>query len=256
MAIRDMRGEDEDSGISNPQSLIPGPFPSLPGFEILYERDQCLAICKPPGVLTQAPPGVDSVEVRIKAFLKERDQPPGEVYLGVPHRLDRPASGAMIFAKDLRTTRRLGMQFESRRIHKVYWACVEGTVTPGQSTWEDHMWKVPGQPRGEIVPPGHPQARRAVLHYRVLASADWGTWLEIELETGRTHQIRVQAASRGHPVLGDAQYGSTVPFGPQYEDERLRAIALHARSLTFRNPATHEIVTVTAPVSEDWPRLE
>jgi 23S rRNA pseudouridine1911/1915/1917 synthase len=73
------------------------------------------------------------------------------------------------------------------------------------------------------------------------------------LETGRTHQIRVQAASRGHPVLGDQQYGSTEPFGPQYEDWRLRAIALHARSLTFRNPETHQVVTVTAPVSQDWP---
>jgi 23S rRNA pseudouridine1911/1915/1917 synthase len=94
-----------------------------------------------------------------------------------------------------------------------------------------------------------------VLRYRVLGTGPWGTWLEIELETGRTHQVRVQAASRGHPVLGDAQYGSTAPFGQQHEDERLRAIALHARSLTFEHPTTQETVSVSAPVSEDWLEL-
>ena len=86
------------------------------------------------------------------------------------------------------------------------------------------MYKVAGEPRAEVVGAGHPEGRHAALHYRVLKTFDWGTWLEIELETGRTHQIRIQAASRGHPVLGDKQYGSTVPFGPQFEDERLRPL--------------------------------
>ena len=92
-----------------------------------------------------------------------------------------------------------------------------------------------------------------MLHYQTLATLPWGTWLEIELETGRTHQVRIQASSRGHPVLGDRQYGSTVPFGPRYEDERLRAIGLHARSLTFSHPKTRETVSVTAPVADYWP---
>ncbi len=87
----------------------------------------CLVVCKPPGVLTQAPPGIDSLEVRIKAYLGGSNGP-DEVYLGVPHRLDRPATGAIVFAKDLRTTRKLAPQFENRRVHKVYWACVEGHV--------------------------------------------------------------------------------------------------------------------------------
>ena len=89
-----------------------------------------------------------------------------------------------------------------------------------------------------------------------MATADWGTMLEITLETGRTHQIRVQAASRGHALLGDAHYGSTVPFGPQHEDVRLRPIALHARSLTFTHPKSHETITVTAPTPEYWPQFE
>ena len=161
---------------------------------------------------------------------------PGEVYLGVPHRLDRPATGVIIFAKDHRTTRKLGAQFENRRVHKVYWACIEGHVAAETGRWEDFLYKVAGEPRAEVVGAGHPEGRHAALHYRVLKTFDWGDWLEIELETGRTHQIRVQAASRGHPVLGDKQYGSTVAFGPQFEDERLQAIALHARSLTLPRP--------------------
>jgi RluA family pseudouridine synthase len=224
------------------------------GFQILYEQGGCLVVSKPPGVLTQAPPGIDSLEVRIKTYLGGRDGP-DQVYLGVPHRLDRPASGAIVFGKDLRTTRRLGAQFEKRRVQKVYWACVQGRVATETGRWEDFLYKVAGQPRAEVVRTGHPGGRPAALHYRVLKTFDWGTWLEIELETGRTHQIRVQTASRGHPVLGDTQYGSTAAFGPQFEDARLQAIALHARSLTFRDPLTRQTVTAVAPVAEFWPQL-
>jgi len=222
-----------------------------PGFQILYEEGPCLAVNKPAGLLTQAPPGIDSLELRMKAFLKHRDQKPGKVYLGVPHRLDRPASGAMVFAKHVRAARRLAEQFEYRLVDKVYWACVEGRLEPA-GTWEDYLRKVPGQPRAEVVGADHPDARLAVLHYRALDAGPWGSWLEIHLETGRTHQIRVQAASRGHPVLGDFQYGSSVPFGPRHDDERLRAIALHARTLAFQHPMSREPVSVTAPVPEEW----
>jgi len=224
------------------------------GFQILYEQGACLVVSKPPGVLTQAPPGIDSLEVRIKTYLGGTDGP-GSVYLGVPHRLDRPASGVIIFAKDHRTLRKLGSQFENRRVHKVYWACVEGQVATETGRWEDFLYKVAGEPRAEVVGAGHPEGRNAALHYRVLKKFDWGSWLEIELETGRTHQIRIQAASRGHPVLGDKQYGSTVAFGPQFEDVRLQAIALHARSLTFRDSETRQNVTAVAPVADYWPPL-
>jgi 23S rRNA pseudouridine1911/1915/1917 synthase len=223
------------------------------GFEVLYEQGGCLVVSKPPGVLTQAPPGIDSLETRIKTYLG-KNCGANEVYVGVPHRLDRPASGVMIFAKDLRTTRKLGQQFEKRRVHKVYWACVEGHFAVQTGRWEDFLYKVAGEPRAEAVGAGHPEGRHAALHYRVLGSFELGTWLEIELETGRTHQIRVQAASRGHPVLGDRQYGSTKTFGPQFDDERLRAIALHARSLTFRDPDTRQMMTLVAPLPDYWPR--
>jgi len=129
---------------------------------------------------------------------------------------------------------------------------VSGRVTPDSGTWEDYLRKIPGEARVEVVPPDRPEGRLAILHYRTLDAADWGSCLEIRLETGRTHQVRVQAATRGHPLLGDAQYGSTVSFGPQYEDERLQAIALHARTLEFRHPDTKQMVAVTAPVGADW----
>ncbi len=223
-----------------------------PGFTVLYEDGPCLVVCKPAGLPTQAPPGIDSLEVRIKAFLKQRDQPPHDVYLGIPHRLDRPASGAMIFATRRRAAHKLSLQFEHREVKKTYWAWVEGRPDPPEGTWQDFLRKVYGKPLAEVVPQDHPEAKLAILHYRTLQTTDRGAWLEIELETGRTHQIRIQAASRHHPILGDFQYGSTIPFGIQHDDERLRAIALHARSITFRHPATKQTITVSAPTPDGW----
>lgn len=226
-----------------------------PGFTILYEEGPCLAVSKPAGLSTQAPPGIESLEVRIKEFLRRRDGIEGPVYLGVPHRLDRPVSGVILFALVSKVAHRLCLQFERRFIGKTYWACVAGTPAAESGTWTDHLRKLPGQARGEVVPPDHSEARHAVLHYRTLAAAAWGTLLEIQLETGRMHQIRLQAASRGHPVLGDALYGSTMPFGPPTPDERARPIALHARSLAFRHPVSKADVCVVAPVPEMWREL-
>lgn len=227
---------------------------------ILYEDGPCLAVAKPAGLLTQAPPGIDSLETRIKDFLIERENKPGKAYLAVPHRLDRPVSGAMVFAKHVRAARRLSEQFEARSVRKIYWACVSGEVTPEAGTWEDWIRKIPDVAQAEVVPEAlveqMPDARKAVLHYQVRGRAPWGTWLQIELETGRMHQIRVQAAARGFPVLGDQQYGSTIPFGEQHEDERLRSIALHARSLAFNHPMTHEPVEVVAPLPQNWEALD
>jgi 23S rRNA pseudouridine1911/1915/1917 synthase len=224
------------------------------GLQILYEDGPCLVVCKPPGLPTQAPPGIDSLEVRIKAFLKDRDKPACDVYLGLPHRLDRPASGAILFATRRRAAHKLSQQFERRTVKKLYWVCVQGRLDPAEGTWQDHVRKVYGRPQAEVVPAAHPDAKLAVLNYRTLTSADWGSWLEVQLETGRTHQIRIQAASRGHPVLGDFQYGAKTPFGPQHDDERLLAIALHARMLEFEHPKTKQRVAVTAPTPEFWPK--
>jgi 23S rRNA pseudouridine1911/1915/1917 synthase len=230
-----------------------------PQLEILYDNGPCLVINKPPGVLTQAPAGIDSLEVRVKNFYRQREQKEGNIYLGLPHRLDRPVSGAIVFARHVRAAQRLATQFESRTVTKVYWAVVEGDVQPDEGTWTDYLHKRHGMAQSIVVPPDDPRGKIAIMHYRVLARvespAGINTWLEVQLETGRTHQIRVQSASRGHPVLGDAQYGATQPFGEQVEHERLRAIALHARQLGFNHPMTGEPVDITAPLPPAWGAL-
>jgi RluA family pseudouridine synthase len=226
-----------------------------PGFDILLEDGPVLLVLKPAGIATQAPPGIDSLESRIRAYLKQRDAKPGNIYLGIPHRLDRPVSGVMVFARHVRAARRLAQQFEARTVRKLYWAAVAGRVDPESGTWTDTLWKVYGQPRAQVVDAGHPEGQHAVLHYRTLGYHPHGTWLEIELETGRTHQVRVQAASRGYPVLGDEMYGCAIPFGPRHEDVRLRQIALHARLLEFDHPMTKARVSQEAPVDANWHEL-
>lgn len=228
--------------------------------DVLFEAHGCLVVCKPAGLATQAPAPFDSLERRLKAWLTDRaaigQNPAVDVaeipYLGVPHRQDRCASGAMVFATDPRAARKISRQFEDRKVKKTYWACVQGVVEPRHGTWRDYLLKVHGHPRAEVCQPADPDAKLAILHYQTVGESAWGSCLEIELETGRTHQIRVQAASRGHPVLGDAFYGASVPFGVPHEDERLRAIALHGRRLVFCDPTTREVVDVVAPLSNDW----
>ncbi len=225
------------------------------GFEILYEEGPVLAVMKPAGVLTQSPPGIDSLELRIKRFLKQREQKPGNAYLATVHRLDRPVSGVMLFCKHVRAARKLSEQFEDRLVKKVYWALVARHPAEPSGTWTDYLRKVPGEPRSEVVDREHPEGQLAILHYKTLAKTDAFSWLEIELETGRTHQIRLQASAHGHPLLGDALYGSEVPFGPLTADERARAIALHARTIDFRHPMTQEPVSLLAPLPNYWPEV-
>jgi 23S rRNA pseudouridine1911/1915/1917 synthase len=228
---------------------------------ILFEDNHCLAVAKPAPLLTQGvPPGIPTLEAMVKAYLKERYHKPGNVYLGIPHRLDRPVSGVVLFARNTKAARRLAEQFQNRQVRKVYWAVVEpslsGELPLAEGVWEDWLLKVKEQALGERVTEDTPGARRAVLRYRRLSAGEDGALLEIEPETGRMHQIRVQAASRGWPVRGDVLYGSRLPFGPPAEMPRDRIIALHARSLTFLHPIRYEPLTVTAPLPLPWGEWE
>jgi len=222
---------------------------------ILYDDGPCLVVNKPSGLLTQAPAGIDSLEVWVKSFYREREKKEGKIYLGLPHRLDRPVSGAIVLARHVRAARRISAEFENRTVHKVYWAFVEGQVQPDTGTWTDHLHKRHGMAQSIVVPEEDPRGKLAILHYQVLGRYGKGTWLEIELETGRTHQIRIQAASRGHAIVGDSQYGATEPFGELLEDERLRPIALHARKLSFLHPMNQEPVNILAPLPDVWESL-
>lgn len=224
--------------------------------EIIYEEGPVLACNKPAGLLTQAPVGIDSLEARVKNFLIARQNKPGGCYLGVPHRLDRPASGAIVFAKHVRAAQRISEQIAGRLVGKKYWALVSGFVPDETGVWTDYMRKIPGRAESELLRPIHPDAREAILRFTTLRrwESEHGpvSWLQIELETGRTHQIRLQASSRGFPILGDTLYGSNVSFGEAFDDERSRAIALHSRQMTFSHPMTREQVAIKAPVSDTW----
>ncbi len=219
---------------------------------ILYEHGPCFVFNKPSGLLTQAPPGIPCLERQVRAFLTQRDQPTHPLYLGTIHRLDRPVSGAIVMATRVRATQKIARQFERRTVDKRYWAIVQGHVEPAAGQWTDFIRKIPNVARAEIASASTPDAREATLDYQTLGRVPGGTWLEIRLHTGRMHQIRIQAASRGHPVWGDAQYGSTERLGPPQEDPRLEPIALHARQLAFDDPSTRQRVTILAPLPATW----
>jgi 23S rRNA pseudouridine1911/1915/1917 synthase len=235
--------------------------------EVLYEDNHCLALAKPAPLLTQGvPPGIPTLESQAKAYLKEKYHKPGNVYLGIPHRLDRPVSGVVLFARNTKAARRLAEQFQHHQVRKVYWALVEipeeGAEPPAEGEWEDWLRKIAEEARSECVPAEArsgrtPPARLARLRYRVLRRFQNSALLEIEPQTGRMHQIRVQTACRGWPVRGDFLYGARLSFpeGPPPTEPLLpreRIIALHARSLTFLHPIRYEPVTVTAPLPSYW----
>ena len=230
----------------------------LPQPEILLERGAVILVNKPGGLLTQGPPGIDSLELRVKQFLIHRENKPGKAYLGVPHRLDRPVSGVMVVVKNVRAAKRISEQIQNRTVVKKYWAVVQGNVgaVGDDGSWHDWMRKIPDQAKSEIVTSEHSDARDAKLSYKVLASArfDSGIFslLEIDLHTGRTHQIRLQAASRGFSIVGDSLYDSDFAFGPQEVDLRKRWIGLHARYLAFEHPIDKEPVEQTCPLPSHW----
>ncbi|MFO0914105.1 MAG: RNA pseudouridine synthase [Pirellulales bacterium] len=222
--------------------------------DVLYQAGALLIVAKPGGVLTQAPPGIDSMELRVKRWLADQRgrESIDDVYLGVPHRLDRPVSGALVLSTRAKATRLLGEQFEDRVVRKTYWAWVSGQVTPTAGRWIDSMRKVPDQPRAELVPPDSPGAKQAILCYQVHRTSPTGSLLEIGLETGRMHQIRLQLATHGHPVWGDELYGSSEVFGPEVADAREKWIALHARQVVLRHPETGVAVVANAPFPAWW----
>jgi 23S rRNA pseudouridine1911/1915/1917 synthase len=250
-------------------------MPSDPGasLEILSEDGPLLAVNKPAGLLTLgAKPGVPTLERQVKQYLKEKYDKPGNVYLGIPHRLDRPVSGVVVFARNSKCAARLAEQFRERQVRKIYWALVERPPDPREGELIDWLLKAPDQARVEIVPADALGAREARLRYRILPhDSAFGiphsafprlhldgektkrTLLELEPLTGRTHQIRVQMAGRGWPIVGDAQYGATTCLvEPPPADPREAPIALHARSLTILHPIRYDSLTITAPLPANW----
>lgn len=220
--------------------------------DILHEDNHLLALNKPAGWPTTHFDGTDETVDRLaKAYLKEKYGKPGNVFLGVVHRLDKPVSGVLVFARTSKAAARLSEQFRGGAVEKTYWAVVEDAPA-ARAPWsaadsgslEDHLLKHDPTARVEVVPADTPGAQLARLVFTVRGRHDGLTWLELRPHTGRKHQLRVQLASRGCPVYGDAKYGSDRAFGP--------AIALHARALSFLHPTTKEPVTLAAELPTPW----
>ena len=215
---------------------------------ILFEDAHLLAVSKPAGVLTQGRPGGEpALEEAVRRHLDP--EAPAACYLGTVHRLDRPVSGVLVWAKTPKAARRLAEQFAGREARKRYWAIVAGTPATPEGTWEDWLCvEDTGLGRVQVCSRLAPRALRAVTRYRTAAARllpPGAAWLELWPETGRTHQLRVQAAARGLPIWGDRDYGSAQTFP--------RGIALHARALTIRHPIQQRPMTFEAPLPEHWP---
>jgi 23S rRNA pseudouridine1911/1915/1917 synthase len=215
------------------------------GLEILYEDNHCLAVAKPSGCLSTHYQGTEeTLDRAAKAYLKERFKKPGNVFLGIVHRLDKPVSGVLLFARTSKAAARLAEQFRQGSVEKIYWAIVEGEVTNTAGSLEDWLKKDASKRRVEVVEPRSAGARQALLHYQRQGLHGGLSWLEVRPQTGRTHQLRVQLAHHGHPIYGDVKYGSVRVFD--------HAIGLHARSLTFLHPIRHESITLTADIPRTW----
>jgi len=229
---------------------------ATPAPTILLERSGVVAIAKPAGLPTQAPPGIASVESWL------RDRLPTGAYLGIPHRLDRAVSGVLLMARTPRAARKLSRQFERREVEKVYLAIVAPAAgaawdDPAPREWVDRIAKIPDLPQARVVGADDGEGREAVTVARRVAELPSvtvdgsGGRLVVELRprTGRMHQLRLQAATRGFPVVGDALYGGPGEPAPP----RDAPIALHALRLRYLDPDDGGAVEVSAEVPESWP---
>jgi 23S rRNA pseudouridine1911/1915/1917 synthase len=221
--------------------------------EVLYEDNHCVGVNKPAGLLSQGDDTGDPDLVSwARAYLKERYGKPGNVFVGLVHRLDRPTSGVVLLARTSKAASRLSAQFRAGKIGKLYWAIVEGHPEPPQGRWVDVLDKHRGRNRSRVLdePEAEAEGQVARVDYRVVGC--WRGYSKVELrpETGRSHQLRVQLADRGLPIVGDHKYGASTVL--EAEDGH-RRIALHARELSFMHPTRDEVITIIAPVPADWP---
>ena len=218
---------------------------------VLYEDNHCLVVDKPAGLLTQGDvTGERSLVDWARSYLKERYGKPGNVYVGLVHRLDQPTSGVVFLARTSKAAARLSAQFREGTIEKVYWAVVEGNCDMPAGEWVDVLRKDERRNVVETIEPGEEGGRTARVEFRVLGRAEGTTTLELRPMTGRSHQLRVQLAARGWPIVGDRKYGATRSL--KAEDGGFR-VALHARQLTFTHPTSKEAISVLAPTPADWP---
>ena len=222
------------------------PYFYHPDWPVLHEDNHLLALYKPAGLLVQGDhTGATSLLDLAKVWLKERYHKKGEVFLGLVHRLDRPVAGVMLFCRTSKAARRISEQFRSGKIQKGYLAIVTGNLPRSSGQLIDHIERHDNR-SSRITPTPTSASQEARLSYQVLAATASSSLVDIRLETGRHHQIRVQMSHLGHPILGDLRYGAPAPLTQ-------RQVALVASKLTLYHPITKEELCIPSPLPKGWP---
>lgn len=233
------------------RQLSTGEFNDLAS-RILYEDNHLLIINKKVGEIVQGDKTSDEpLTETYKAFIAQRDAKPGQVFMGLPHRLDRPVSGIVVLAKTSKALERLNAMFRDSDVTKVYWALVCNEPASKEKLLEGMLWRNEKQNKSYICRPGatRKDAKLAKLSYKYIGKTDRYFLLEVELLTGRHHQIRCQLSDMGCPIKGDLKYGA-----PRSNQDG--GICLHARRITFTHPVRKEPLTIEAPLPSSWKGLE
>ena len=219
---------------------------------VLYEDNHIIVINKAAGEIVQGDKtGDKSLCDTMKAYIKEKYAKPGNVFIGLPHRLDRPVSGIVVFAKTSKALERLNRMFSEGSVKKIYWALTKGIPTPAEAELESWILRNEKMNKSFSYPKEVKGSKRAILHYRLAAASQNYNLIEVELKTGRHHQIRCQLSSIGCPIKGDLKYGAqrSNPDG---------SISLHARYIEFVHPVSKQLIAITAPLPDDrlWQSFE
>ena len=220
--------------------------------DILYEDNHLIIVNKHPSEIVQGDKtGDEPLSEKIKKYIKQKYNKPGEVFLGVAHRIDRPTSGAVIFARTGKALERINEMFRNKEIKKTYWAVVKNKPAKMQDTLLHYIIKDEAKNKSKAYINEIKGSQKAIMEYRLASSSDRYYLLEIQLHTGRHHQIRTQLSAIGCSIKGDLKYGSE-------RSNKDGSIHLHARGISFIHPVKKELVTITAPVPEDtlWKAFE
>lgn len=213
--------------------------------KILYEDNHLIIVNKASSEIVQGDKTGDKpLSEIVKAYIKEKYNKPGEVFLGVTHRLDRPVSGVVLFARTSKALTRLNDMFRNQEVEKKYWAIVQNQPKENEGRLVHYLVRNEKQNKSFAYNTERPNSKKAILSYKLIASSDRYFLLEVNLETGRHHQIRCQLATMGCIIKGDLKYGSprSNPGG---------GISLHARSVSFIHPVSKEKIEITAPIPQE-----
>lgn len=209
---------------------------------ILFEDNHLIAVNKRPGELVQGDiTGDTPILEKVREYIRVKYDKPGNVFTGLIHRLDRPTSGVVVFAKTSKALARMNAIFEKREVEKTYWAIVAGCPQKEEDRLVHYLRKNQKKNKSEFFLKETNAAKKAVLSYKIVKKLEQYSLLEVELETGRHHQIRVQLSAIGHPIKGDLKYG----FPRSNKDA---SICLHAKKVRFEHPVTNEEVLLDAPL--------